>query len=56
MHYQPILDLKTGGVAVCEALMRWTHAVRGPVSPVVFIPVAEEMGVIDALGDRKSVV
>ena len=50
MHYQPILDLKTGEVAVCEALMRWSHPVRGPVSPAVFIPVAEEMGVIDALG------
>jgi diguanylate cyclase (GGDEF)-like protein len=50
MHYQPILDLATGEVAVCEALMRWTHPVRGPVSPAIFIPLAEEIGAINALG------
>ena len=50
LHYQPILDLATGEVSACEALMRWTHIVRGPVSPAVFIPLAEEIGVISVLG------
>ena len=50
MHYQPILDLGRGEVVVCEALMRWTHPVRGSVSPAVFIPLAEEIGAICELG------
>lgn len=50
LHYQPILDLSSGKVAVCEALMRWKHPVRGFVSPAVFIPVAEEIGAICELG------
>jgi len=50
LHYQPIIDLQTGKVTVCEALMRWVHPARGPVSPAVFIPVAEEMGAICELG------
>ncbi|MEQ1697591.1 MAG: EAL domain-containing protein [Hyphomicrobiaceae bacterium] len=51
LHYQPILDLSSGTVTVCEALMRWKHPVRGFVSPAVFIPVAEEMGAICELGE-----
>lgn len=50
LHYQPILDLASGKVTVCEALMRWEHPVRGFVSPAVFIPVAEEIGAICELG------
>jgi diguanylate cyclase (GGDEF)-like protein len=50
LYYQPILDLARAEVVVCEALMRWTHAKRGPVSPAVFIPLAEEIGAISELG------
>lgn len=46
LHYQPIVNLKTGQVAGFEALMRWTHAERGFISPGVFIPIAEETGLI----------
>ena len=51
LNYQPLIDLKTGRVTTCEALMRWTHPVRGEVPPAVFIPVAEETGLIIALGE-----
>ena len=51
LNYQPLVDLKTGRVTTCEALMRWTHPVRGEVPPAVFIPVAEETGLIIALGE-----
>ncbi|MEO8683867.1 MAG: bifunctional diguanylate cyclase/phosphodiesterase [Devosia sp.] len=48
--YQPILDAVTGEVAGAEALCRWQHPVRGPVSPELFIALAEETGIIDDLG------
>jgi diguanylate cyclase (GGDEF)-like protein len=51
LNYQPLVDLRTGRVTTCEALLRWTHPVRGEVPPAVFIPVAEETGLIIALGD-----
>jgi diguanylate cyclase (GGDEF)-like protein len=51
LHYQPIANLRTGEIVGVEALTRWTHPVRGFVPPVDFIPVAEDTGLIVALGD-----
>ena len=48
--FQPIVSLHDGRVCKAEALARWTHPTRGPVSPGVFIPLAEEMGLVDELG------
>jgi diguanylate cyclase (GGDEF)-like protein len=48
--YQPLINLKSGRIATCEALLRWNHPVRGTVSPVDIIPVAEDMGLIVDLG------
>ena len=50
LHYQPIVAAQGGRVVGVEALLRWTHATRGPIGPAVFIPVAEQMGLMDALG------
>ncbi|AWN45886.1 hypothetical protein DK419_05775 [Methylobacterium terrae] len=48
--YQPIIGLSHGAVGAREALLRWTHPERGPVSPRVFIPLAEKSDVIRVLG------
>jgi diguanylate cyclase (GGDEF)-like protein len=48
--YQPKLDLATGLVTGVEALMRWHHPTMGLVSPLQFIPIAEDIGLIDSMG------
>jgi diguanylate cyclase (GGDEF)-like protein len=50
VEYQPIVNAADGGVIGVEALLRWTHPARGPVSPTVFIPLAERSGQIVDLG------
>ena len=50
LHFQPKLYAATGELAGVEALLRWQHPVRGLVSPVIFIPVAERFGLIGELG------
>ena len=51
LYYQPIIDLATEQIVSCEALMRWRHPDRGMVSPVDFIALAEEMGLIMQMGE-----
>jgi len=47
--YQPIVSMQTMRIANCEALCRWDHPEIGPISPAVFIPLAEEMGIISEI-------
>jgi diguanylate cyclase (GGDEF)-like protein len=49
VYYQPLVDLKTGQIACCEALLRWHHPTLGPVSPSKFIPIAEATGLISPI-------
>jgi diguanylate cyclase (GGDEF)-like protein/PAS domain S-box-containing protein len=46
LHYQPKIDLRTAEITGAEALIRWTHPVRGLISPAEFIPIAEDCGLI----------
>ncbi|SFH87921.1 EAL domain-containing protein [Bradyrhizobium sp. Gha] len=50
LFYQPLVNLKSGKITTCEALLRWNHPVRGTVSPIDIVPVAEDMGLIVDLG------
>jgi diguanylate cyclase (GGDEF)-like protein len=49
--YQPLVSVGDGRVTGCEALLRWRHPLRGMISPAEFIPVAEDTGMINELGD-----
>ncbi len=49
-HYQPVVDLSSGDICAIEALIRWRHPVRGVIAPDRFIPVAEDGGLITAIG------
>jgi len=51
LHYQPKIDGARGGTRGVEALLRWHHPTRGPVSPAVFIALAERFGLINQLGN-----
>jgi len=51
VYYQPIVDLKTGRISKAEALLRWHHHEQGFISPLEFIPLAEETGLINKIGD-----
>lgn len=51
VHYQPLVEMSTGRIRGLEALLRWTHPELGQISPSVFIPLAEQTGVIVELGE-----
>jgi len=50
VHYQPMFNLHKKRITTCEALVRWRHPQRGNISPAQFIPVAEDMGLIEEIG------
>ena len=50
LHYQPQVDIESGRIVGLEALVRWNHVQRGPISPALFVPIAEKTGSIVDLG------
>jgi diguanylate cyclase (GGDEF)-like protein/PAS domain S-box-containing protein len=51
VHYQPCISLRDNSITGCEALLRWRHSERGMISPAEFIPIAEDTGLINQLGE-----
>jgi EAL domain-containing protein (putative c-di-GMP-specific phosphodiesterase class I) len=51
VYYQPCISLQDNRITGCEALLRWRHSERGMISPAEFIPIAEETGLINQLGE-----
>ncbi len=51
LHFQPIFEVETGRIAICEALLRWNHPTLGMVMPGEFIPIAESIGLIEPMTD-----
>ena len=51
LHYQPIVDARSGKLVGREALLRWSHPVRGPIPPDQFVPIIEDAGLIHQIGD-----
>ncbi|MCB2074616.1 MAG: EAL domain-containing protein [Novosphingobium sp.] len=51
LHYQPLIDLEKDTISCCEALLRWKHPRRGMVLPGTFVGLAEEIGLIDRIGE-----
>jgi diguanylate cyclase (GGDEF)-like protein/PAS domain S-box-containing protein len=51
LHYQPIIDAKTGKICSAEALIRWRHSTKGVILPDQFIPLAEETGLITRIAE-----
>ncbi|HYD61129.1 MAG TPA: EAL domain-containing protein [Noviherbaspirillum sp.] len=51
VYFQPVIDLRNGRIVKAEALLRWLHPVLGTVEPTEFIPLAEESGLINEIGD-----
>ena len=50
LHYQPLISCASGRITGVEALLRWKHPVKGDIAPSVFVPIAEEAGLMPALG------
>src|SRR5664279_313425 len=50
LHYQPVVNLRTGEVTGLEALVRWQHPKRGMLDPADFVSIAEDSGLIEPIG------
>lgn len=51
VEYQPVVNMLNGQITGAEALLRWTHPTRGPISPLTFIPLAEDAGLVGTIGE-----
>jgi diguanylate cyclase (GGDEF)-like protein len=51
LHYQPVRDVESGRLVAAEALLRWSDPESGPISPAEFVPVAEQCGLIESIGE-----